>query len=152
MRALSVLGATVLQSLWRQAVAHPLCYYEDRPTDPTQVMVFCPEQEEGACCTDLEEMAAINVYKVPFPEGTVPTDECAEYYRQVTFSLITGHVQTNTDGSAVSSNAESRDTVFRRGLNIWCVEKRGNHLSLLDGCKHETIIFNDNTTPQASSC
>lgn len=114
MRALSVLGATVLHSFWKKVAAHPLCYYEDRPTDPTQVMVFCPEQEEGACCTDLEEMAAINVYKAPFPEGTVPTDECAEYYRQVTFSVVTGQVQATTDCRAMLSSFESRGNVFRR--------------------------------------
>lgn len=87
MRAFAVLGAAVLHSVVRQANAHPLCYYDDRPTDPDQELVFCPPQPAyGACCNEMEEIAAITLYQVVNPNGTLSSD-CAAFYRQVSFSV-----------------------------------------------------------------
>lgn len=81
MRAFLLLGATVISSLGRLAIAHPLCYYDDKPTDPDMDLQFCPEQEDGACCNDLEEAAAIAVYNAAASDAL--TGDCATYYRQV---------------------------------------------------------------------
>lgn len=90
MRAVCLLGVTVLNYLFvREAIAHPLCYYDQRPPDPDVTMVLCPQEPEGACCNEDEEMAAIQVYSAPFAEGgTYPTGECADYYRQVNIRVF----------------------------------------------------------------
>lgn len=97
MRVFLLLGAVALNSLVRQGTAHPLCYYDDKPTDPDQDLIFCPAQEEGACCNDLEETISIMWYQAAFPEGSTATEECKDYYKQVSFvarivgGLITFH-------------------------------------------------------------
>lgn len=79
MRDLIVFGAAVLCALSWQAVSHPLCYYDARPTDPEMFMVFCPEQEEGACCNEFEEAEVITWYN----NETLTTTDCEDYFRQV---------------------------------------------------------------------
>lgn len=93
MRAFAAaLGAAVLHSLARQTNAHPLCYHEDRPTDPDAELVFCPDQPAyGACCTESEETAAITVYQAAIGNGTQVSSDCAAYYRQVSFPFAAHH-------------------------------------------------------------
>lgn len=86
MQALYAIGAALICILSRRTAAHPLCYYDDRPTDPDMVMIFCPPQEEGACCNEAEEMAAITLYNEA--SATTLTDECAELYRQVSMEIM----------------------------------------------------------------
>lgn len=43
--AIALLGAVTL------CASHPLCYVDDRPTDPDEILTFCPEAQAGACCT-----------------------------------------------------------------------------------------------------
>lgn len=83
MRAFVFLGAAVFHSIVWQVNAHPLCYYDDKPTDPDQELLFCPEQNDGACCNDVEELAAITEYQRVNPNGTALSSECAAFYRQV---------------------------------------------------------------------
>lgn len=80
-RLLCILYVLVAFDLGRKVAGHPLCFYGDRPTDPEAVLIFCPEQAEGACCTPEEEIAAIEVYNAASPVGLA--GDCAEYYRQV---------------------------------------------------------------------
>lgn len=61
------------------ATGHPFCYVGDRPTDPTQVLEFCPEAGQGACCTDLEEAEVEAI----FNEAEDLTGDCAEFYKKV---------------------------------------------------------------------
>lgn len=82
MRDLLVLGASFVCLLGRQVLAHPTCFYDSRPPDPDEILEFCPESEDGACCNDAEEAAAIAV----FQEAGELSDDCAVYYRQVWYS------------------------------------------------------------------
>lgn len=83
MRAANVLLATTTIGIfltWQKiAQAHPLCYYDDRPTDKDMVLTFCPAQAEGACCNAEEEAAAKALYT---SKGTLTT-ACAALYKQV---------------------------------------------------------------------
>lgn len=81
MRSLHVLGLAVVSSVAWQASSHPLCYYDDKPTDPEMVLSFCPAQDDGACCNDLEEAAAESAYNLA---GANPlTGDCATLYLEV---------------------------------------------------------------------
>lgn len=64
-----------------RAAAHPLCYFEDRPTDYSEVLTFCPEQQFGACCNDEEEAEV----EALFQAAGVLSASCSEYYQQVQF-------------------------------------------------------------------
>lgn len=86
MQALYAIGAALICIVGRPAAAHPLCYYDAKPTDPDMVMIFCPPQEDGACCNELEEMASITLYNEA--ATTTLTDECAELYRQVIIEIM----------------------------------------------------------------
>lgn len=100
MRTSLVLGALALNALVRQGVAHPLCYYDAKPTDPDQVLVFCQPQEEGSCCNDLEEIISITWYQEFFPEGSDATEECKNLYKQVSFvARIVGRLMIVYDGT-----------------------------------------------------
>lgn len=61
-----------------RVAAHPLCY-DDTPTNLDQVLNFCPEQQDGACCTDLDETEI----EARFNAAGVLSDECAGYYTEV---------------------------------------------------------------------
>lgn len=60
------------------AAAHPLCYVNDKPTNPDQVLTFCPAAQDGACCTDLEEAEI----KASFDAFNLSGD-CADIFKQV---------------------------------------------------------------------
>ena len=70
----------VLAGLFAGRVAsHPLCFIDDKPTDFDQVLTFCPEAQDGACCTDIEED---NVSAAVDAVGPIST-ECRELYKKV---------------------------------------------------------------------
>lgn len=58
---------------------HPLCFVDDRSTDYDQVLTFCPAAQDGACCTDAEELAV----KALFEDAGTLSDFCADLYKQV---------------------------------------------------------------------
>lgn len=62
-----------------RTTGHPLCYVGDRPTDPGLVLEFCPQPQQGACCTDLEEAEVETIFNAA---GYI-TEGCAEFYKQV---------------------------------------------------------------------
>lgn len=64
---------------WSTVEAHPLCFFDDRQTDPFEELTFCPEPQDGACCTDEEEA----VVQAKFEAAGSLTAECADFYRQV---------------------------------------------------------------------
>lgn len=83
MRGLLVLGVAVLCTLGNRVRAHPLCHYDARPPDPDMFLLFCPEQEDGACCNEIEEAEVITWYN----EEVITTDACGEYFREVCSSI-----------------------------------------------------------------
>lgn len=75
-------AATVgLIFLGQQAAAHPLCFYEGRATNTEIEMTFCPQQEEGACCNELEERFSFDLYHNA--SANELTGDCATYYKEV---------------------------------------------------------------------
>lgn len=114
MRAPSVLlGAVLVCSV----KAHPLCYYDDRPTDYDLVMTFCPEQQDGACCNPTEEAALQALYN----SAGILSSTCAKYYKQVNMcigeidEMLAGH--ENLKGSFCTAfGAEP----LKRGIFILC--------------------------------
>lgn len=62
-----------------RVLAHPLCYVGNRPTDYDEVLTFCPEAQQGACCTDAEEAEV----QARFEAAGTLTDDCADLYKQV---------------------------------------------------------------------
>lgn len=62
-----------------RVASHPLCYIDDKPTDYEQELTYCPEAQDGACCTDIEEA---NVSDTVSAAGDL-TDECYELYKKV---------------------------------------------------------------------
>lgn len=68
-----------LSQLRRGADGHPLCYFDDRPTDFEEVLTFCPEPQDGACCNDAEEAMVEAIFEAQLPLS----EECAGYYKQV---------------------------------------------------------------------
>ncbi|CAN0058434.1 unnamed protein product, partial [Scytosiphon promiscuus] len=60
--------------------AHPLCFVDDRPTDPNQVLSFCPAAQDGACCTDQEEAEV----QARFDAAGPLTGDCEDLHKQVT--------------------------------------------------------------------
>lgn len=67
------------------AAGHPLCFVDDRSTDYSQVLTFCPAAQDGACCTDEEELAV----KALFDDAGTLSDSCADLYKQVYLSVFT---------------------------------------------------------------
>lgn len=64
--------------------AHPLCFFNDRPTDVDRQLEFCPPAQDGACCTEAEESAIQEKWNdIDFGEN----DECAELYKEVGVAL-----------------------------------------------------------------
>lgn len=68
-----------LSFLRRVAEGHPLCYFDDRPTNFEQVLTFCPEPQDGACCNDAEEAMVEAIFTARLPLS----EKCASYYKQV---------------------------------------------------------------------
>lgn len=58
---------------------HPICFFDDRPTDADEVLDFCPAAQDGACCNDLEEEIVI----ARFDAVGALTGDCADLYKQV---------------------------------------------------------------------
>lgn len=79
--SLLLVAACALQQ-W-VADSHPLCYFGDRPTDPEQVLSFCPMYEEGACCNDEEEVGVQDMFEAAI--GI--TGDCADLYKEVSIEL-----------------------------------------------------------------
>lgn len=61
------------------ASGHPLCYFDDRSTDYNEELTFCPAAQDGACCTDAEELAVEALFDAA---GTL-SDSCADLHKQV---------------------------------------------------------------------
>lgn len=82
---ISALGAVLAITCRWAAVAHPLCFYNDRPTDYEEELTFCPKsfQDDGACCTDAEEAKIEALYNAAAPKPL--TGDCADLYKQVRF-------------------------------------------------------------------
>lgn len=76
--SLLLLAASALQ-IAVNVDGHPLCWIGDRPTDYEEVLEFCPEQPEGACCTDDEELGVQALFEAA---GAI-TGECADLYKEV---------------------------------------------------------------------
>lgn len=57
---------------------HPLCFINDKPTDVDQVLTFCPEAQDGACCNAAEELDV----KERLDELNL-TGDCYDMYKQV---------------------------------------------------------------------
>lgn len=66
-------------SRWTGVGSHPLCFYNDKPTDYEQVVTFCPQPVEGACCNDAEEAAVEALFLSAGPLSTA----CADFHKQV---------------------------------------------------------------------
>lgn len=83
MRATAAGGVALVGLLsclnWSAVEAHPLCYFNDRQTDPSEELTFCPPAQDGACCKDDEEA----MVQAIFEEAGPLTPECADYYKQV---------------------------------------------------------------------
>lgn len=84
MHGFLAIAAAATYTFGKWATAHPLCYYDARPTDPEMILSFCPEQEDGACCNEFEEAEVMNWYY----NETIVTDDCADYFKQVRFMLF----------------------------------------------------------------
>ena len=57
----------------------PLCY-DHTPTNLDMDLTFCPEQQDGACCTDIDEA----ILQTRFAEAGTLSSDCAGYYYEVT--------------------------------------------------------------------
>lgn len=88
MRSTSGLFGIIVSCSILRSLAHPLCYFDDRSTDYSEVLTFCPEQQSGACCNDDEEAAVEALFQAA---GTLSTS-CSEYYQQVEFATRGAHV------------------------------------------------------------
>eukprot|EP00903_Cladosiphon_okamuranus_P008203 g7898.t1 len=74
-------GCTFLAAFLAAATrvgGHPICT-DDTPPVVDQVLEFCPAQQAGVCCTDLDEDAL----EIIFQDAGTISDECAGYYKQV---------------------------------------------------------------------
>lgn len=72
------LGVLTFFSAFHFSAAHPLCYIDDRATDYSEVLDFCPAAIAGACCTDEEEAAVVTRFEAVGPL----TGDCEDLYRQ----------------------------------------------------------------------
>lgn len=81
----------VMASVLYHVAAHPLCYFDNRPTDPDMTLTFCPAQKDGACCNDVEEAAIRKIFDA---EGSL-TGSCADYYKEVRWGSleVTGWIE-----------------------------------------------------------
>lgn len=61
-----------------RVAGHPLCY-DDTPTNLEMDLTFCPEQQDGACCTAMDEAEL----ETRFLEAGDLSTECSDYYTQV---------------------------------------------------------------------
>ena len=67
-----------------RVASHPLCFIDDRPTDLERELTFCPEAQDGACCTELEEA---NVQANVAAAGNL-SPECLPLYTEVSLSCF----------------------------------------------------------------
>lgn len=65
-----------------RVAGHPLCL-DDQPPNESQVLMFCPEAQDGACCDDAEEGDVEERFEAAFDAANSPTDECKALYKQV---------------------------------------------------------------------
>lgn len=79
MRSHAVLAAFLAAA--SSVAGHPLCY-DDTPTDLEQELNFCPAQQDGACCTDLDEAEL----ETRLLEAGDLGDECTAFYTEVRYS------------------------------------------------------------------
>lgn len=75
MRCLAIVAASLAAS---RVAGHPLCW-DDTPPDLDQDVGFCPEQQAGTCCTDLDEVDLEAAFTAA---GDISTD-CAIYLKEV---------------------------------------------------------------------
>lgn len=59
------------------AAGHAHC--KSKAVDLDQTLSFCPTEEEGVCCTGVEEAAV----EERFTSAGTLTDDCANFYKQV---------------------------------------------------------------------
>ena len=67
-----------------RVASHPLCYVDDKPTDLEGVLLFCPQAQDGACCTDIEEESVELIVEAAGPL----TPDCYDLYKQVGFFTL----------------------------------------------------------------
>lgn len=79
MRGVGVFAAVLFATSVAVVSGHPLCYFDDRPTDYTEVLTFCPAAEEGACCNDAEEV----LVEAQFNAMGNLTGDCIDLYTEV---------------------------------------------------------------------
>lgn len=78
MRCVGVLAFLLLCCATRVR-GHPQCYFDDRPPDPDEDLTFCRQEEDGACCSDMEEAMVEARFR-----GIGPlTGNCSDLYAQV---------------------------------------------------------------------
>ncbi|CBJ28225.1 glucose sorbosone dehydrogenase [Ectocarpus siliculosus] len=82
MRAFACLAALVGIKV---VTSHPLCFFDDRPTDYNEVLTFCDTSiaAYGACCTDDEEVQVMKDFSGVTPEGVELTGDCSNLYKEV---------------------------------------------------------------------
>lgn len=76
--------ALLLAVLSAYAAAHPLCFFDERPTDPDEVLTFCPAQPQyGACCNDAEEAGVVSRYNDFVQKNGPFSSTCKQYIKEV---------------------------------------------------------------------
>ncbi|CAN0296313.1 unnamed protein product [Ectocarpus sp. 4 AP-2014] len=82
MRAFACLAALVSTKV---VSSHPLCFFDDRPTDYDEVLTFCNNSiaTYGACCTDDEEAQVAADFSAVTPAAEELTGDCSDLYKQV---------------------------------------------------------------------
>lgn len=127
-----VLGAVLLSSrVFLRAAAHPLCYFDSRPTDPDEVLVFCPDQEDGACCNDVEEDEVISLF---LAAGSLLSTECSDYYKQVraAYTILVRQV-------ARYSSSPTDLLVLLQGFNLPQTQKQNGTKNFRRMHRHEML-------------
>ncbi|CAN0382047.1 unnamed protein product [Pylaiella littoralis] len=77
MRACVALAALLAAA--SKVAGHPICFVDDKPPDVERSLTFCPEAQDGACCTELEELEV----EIRFDAVGPLTGDCADLYLQV---------------------------------------------------------------------
>ncbi|CAM9680684.1 unnamed protein product [Pylaiella littoralis] len=77
MRACVALAAILAAA--SKVVGHPICFVDSKPPDVERSLTFCPEAQDGACCTELEELEVEIRYDAVGPL----TGNCADLYLEV---------------------------------------------------------------------
>lgn len=114
-----------------RVAAHPLCY-DDTSPNPDKVMDFCPEQQAGACCSDLDEA----LFEAKFQqEAANITEACGVYLREVSRPRVVCILREDSR-QRVRSGERQRSPHTRFFFETQQATTRG--VSLLLGAKSES--------------